>query len=256
MSRGNILITGASAGLGMGMARRFAAMGRDLALCARRTDRLDALRAELTAAYPGVRCLTYPLDVTDHDAVFEVFAAARADLGSLDRVIVNAGRSKGKPLGTGGFAANRDVVATNLVAALAQAEAALTVFREQRAGHLVLVASVAAVRGFPAGLAAYSASKSAVAVLADGLRLELAGQPIEVTTIFPGWIRSEMNAHRTRVPFIVGNEHGTRLLVRAIEREPARAFVPAWPWAPFGAVARFLPAQLFSLVCGRIYPSK
>ncbi len=251
--RENILITGASAGLGMGMARHFAALGRNLALCARRTDRLADLTAELNYAHPGIRVATYSLDVTDHDAVFQVFRDARAELGSLDRVVVNAGRSKGNPLGTGAFENNKDLVATNFVAALAQVEAAMEIFRAQRRGHLVVMSSFAAVRGFPSGLASYSASKSAVALLAEGVRFETARQPIEVTTIFPGYIRSEMNAHRGDAPFIVDNDRGCRLLVRAIEREPAEAFVPAWPWTALGFALRHLPAGLAMRLQARLY---
>jgi short-subunit dehydrogenase len=240
-TRDNILITGASSGLGMGMARHFAALGRNVVLCARRADRLADLSAELTGAHPGITCLSYPLDVTDHDAVFEVFRKARAELGSLDRVIVNAGRGKGGPLGTGSFDSNRDVLTTNLVAALAQAEAAMEIFRERRSGHLVVISSFSAVRGFSGGITAYSASKAGLACLAEGLRLDTAHLPVNVTTLFPGYIRSEMNAHRTDAPFMVDNERGCRMLVKAIEREPAEAFVPAWPWRPLGFVVRHLP---------------
>src|SRR3546814_6751284 len=101
--RKTILITGASSGLGRGMAREFAARGRDLALCARRTERLDELKAELLAAHPGIRIEVRALDVLNYDQVFEVFRAFRDDFGRIDRVIVNAGLGKGQPLGTGYF---------------------------------------------------------------------------------------------------------------------------------------------------------
>jgi NADP-dependent 3-hydroxy acid dehydrogenase YdfG len=244
MVRRNILISGASAGLGMGMARRFAAMGRNLALCARRADRLEELRAELTAAQPRITVVVRQLDVTDHDDVFAAFGELRDKLGGLDRIIVNAGRSKGKPVGTGSFEANRQILETNLVAALAQAEAAMEIFREQRAGHLVMISSIAAVRGFPGGLAAYAASKAGVGVLAESLRIEMRRLPVAVSTIFPGYIRSEMNAHRGDAPFVVDTDEGCRLLVRAIEREPAQAAVPSWPWAPLGFALRHLPLGL------------
>ena len=74
MTRQKILITGASSGLGAGMARAFAAKGRDLALCARRTGRLDELKAELTARHPGITVAVETLDVNDHDQVPKVFA--------------------------------------------------------------------------------------------------------------------------------------------------------------------------------------
>ena len=89
--RKTILITGASSGLGEEMARQFAARGHDLALCARRTDRLETLKASIAAQHPDVRVVVRALDVNDHDQVFEVFRAFRADFGTLDRVIVNAG---------------------------------------------------------------------------------------------------------------------------------------------------------------------
>ncbi|MFD1045395.1 SDR family NAD(P)-dependent oxidoreductase, partial [Kibdelosporangium lantanae] len=73
------------------MARQYAAMGRNLALCARRTDRLEELRTDLTARYPGIKVLVRQLDVDDHDAVFTTFQAFADELGTLDRVVVNAG---------------------------------------------------------------------------------------------------------------------------------------------------------------------
>src|SRR5690606_29568413 len=94
--RRTILITGASSGLGEGMAREFAAMGRQLALCARRIERLEALKRELEAAHPACRVSVRALDVNDHDAVFRVFEAFAAELGGLDRIIVNAGIGEGR----------------------------------------------------------------------------------------------------------------------------------------------------------------
>src|SRR3712207_2451138 len=112
--RQRILITGASSGLGEGMARRFAAMGRDLALVARRTDRLDALRKELLAAHPGIRVETAAMDVDDPQSVAAVVPELAARLGGLDRFIVNAGIGRGASVGTGQASANRAVLHTNV----------------------------------------------------------------------------------------------------------------------------------------------
>ncbi|HEY0449425.1 SDR family oxidoreductase [Actinophytocola sp.] len=252
MIRRNVLITGASSGLGMGMARRFAALGRNLALCARRLDRLEALRDELAAAHPGPAIAVRELDVNDHDAVFRVFGELRDELGGLDRVVVNAGRSKGEPVGTGAFDANRAIVETNVLAALTQAEAAMEIFRAQGHGHLVMISSIAARRGFPGGMNVYAASKAAVSVLAEGLRTELAALPIEVTTIYPGYIRTEMNASRSNLPFVVDTEPGCRMLVTAIEKEPAQASVPSWPWGPIGFALRHLPSPVTARLLTRM----
>jgi short-subunit dehydrogenase len=241
--RRNILITGASSGLGAEMARQFAAKGHDLALTARRTDRLEALRAELAASYPQVKVVIHSLDVTDHDQVFEVFRAIDAEL-PLDRVVVNAGLGKGAPLGTGRFDANRETALTNFVGALAQAEAALELFRARNAGHLVLIASISALRGFPKTVTTYAATKAGLASLGEGLRLELLGKPIKVSTIYPGYIRSEMNERVKDTPFIVDTVPGVRAMVVAIEAEKAKAYVPARPWWPLAQVMRVAPLPL------------
>ena len=245
-----ILITGASSGLGAEMARQFAARGHDLALCARRTDRLESLRAEIAGASPDVRVEVRALDVNDHDAVFEVFRAFRSDFGRIDRVVVNAGLGKGAPLGTGRFAANRDTALTNFVGALAQTEAAVEVFRDQGSGHLVMISSVSAVRGMPKGVTTYAATKAGVAHLAEGVRADLYGTPIKVSVVYPGYIRSEMNESGRNIPFIVPTEKGVAAIVEAVEKEKPRAYVPSWPWVPVAFALRHLPLPLARRLMG------
>lgn len=239
--RKTILITGASAGLGQGMAREFAAQGRDLALCARNLDALNALRDELSAAYPQIRICVRELDVNDHDAVFRVFADCADELGGLDRIIVNAGLGKGAAIGSGHFAANLETAQTNFIAALAQCEAAVGLFRAQNHGHLVTLSSITAFRGMPRAMTTYAATKAGLASLSEGIRADLLKTPIKVTTLFPGYIRTAINAKIKNAPFIVDTQTGCRALVRAIEREPASACVPAWPWRPMGLLIRYLP---------------
>ncbi len=188
-----ILITGASSGLGAEMARQFAALGYDLALCARRTERLDELKAEIGAAHPAVTVSVRALDVNDHDAVFGVFEEFREEFGSLEKVVVNAGLGKGQPLGTGRFDANRETAQTNFIGALAQTEAAAAIFRAQNAGQLVMVSSFSALRGMPGNITTYAATKAAVAHLAEGFRADVHGTPIRVTVLYPGYIVSEMS---------------------------------------------------------------
>lgn len=240
-TRRNILITGASSGLGRGMAREFAARGRNLALAARRTERLEELRDELLAAHPQITVAVRTLDVDVHDDVFRVFRELDDELGGLDRIVVNAGLGKGQPLGTGYFHANVATARTNFLGALAQSEAALELFRPRNAGHLVLISSVSAVRGMARNLTTYAASKAAVASLGEGMRADLAQTGIDVSTIFPGFIRSEINEKVKKVPFIVDTETGCRALAAAIEKEPNKAYVPAWPWTPIAYAMKVLP---------------
>ncbi|HNK17615.1 MAG TPA: SDR family oxidoreductase, partial [Piscinibacter sp.] len=163
--------------------------------------------------------------------------------GGLDRVIVNAGVGEGRRIGTGHFELNRATLQTNLVAALAQCEAAVQIFRAQDRGHLVVVSSMSAVRGLPKHLTTYAASKAGLSHLAEGLRAELMRTPIRVTTLLPGYIRTELNAAAKRLPFEVDEATGSRALARAIEREPDVACVPAWPWRPLAWLMRALPLR-------------
>lgn len=174
VTRQKILITGASSGLGAGMARSFAAQGRDLALCARRTDRLTELKAELSQRYPDIKIAVAELDVNDHERVPKVFAELSDEIGGIDRVIVNAGIGKGARLGSGKLWANKATIETNLVAALVQIETALDMFNQRGSGHLVLISSVLGVKGVPGVKAAYAASKAGVRSLGESLRAEYA----------------------------------------------------------------------------------
>ncbi len=241
--RKTILITGASSGLGEGLARECAAHGRDLALCARRTDRLEALRDELLAKHPGVRIAIRALDVNDHAQVFAVFNAFATEFGTIDRVIVNAGVGNGRRIGTGHFAINAQTAQTNFVAALAQCEAAVEIFRRQNHGHLVTISSMSAMRGLPKHLTTYAATKAGLASLTEGIRAELLKTPIKVSTIYPGYISTELNAGAKGLPFVVDAATGCRQLFAAIEREPAKACVPAWPWTVVGWAMRWLPLK-------------
>ncbi len=243
MTRQKILITGASSGLGAGMARVFAAKGRDLALCARRTDRLDELRAELLERHPGITVAVAVLDVNDHEQVPKVFAALSYELGGIDRIIVNAGIGKGAPLGSGKLWANKATIETNLVAALVQIETAIEIFKDSGGGHLVLISSVLGNKGVPGVKAAYAASKAGVTSLGESLRAEYVNGPIRVTVLEPGYIESEMTARSKTTMLMVDNETGTKAMVDAIERERGRAVVPTWPWAPLVALLKVLPLR-------------
>ncbi|MDQ6642301.1 MAG: SDR family oxidoreductase [Actinomycetota bacterium] len=241
-----ILITGASSGLGAEMARQFAALGYDLALCARRVAKLEALKTEIVGRHHDRLVEVRELDVNDDDQVFAVFKAFQTHFGTIDRVIINAGLGKGARIGTGRYGANKATAMTNFVAALAQSEAAMEIFRAQNAGHFVMISSMSAVRGLPKTLTTYAATKAAVAHLTEGLRAEFHGKPIRFTVIYPGYIASEMNEQAEQsVPMMASTEKGVRSMVAAIEKEKDHAFVPQLPWAPLSVVMRHAPMPLF-----------
>lgn len=243
-----VLITGASSGLGEGMARLFAKLGYNLAICARRTDRLESLQSELVAAYPNIRVEYRALDVSDYDAVFEVFDAFAADFGTIDRIVVNAGIGDSRRIGKGRFDTNRRTVEVNFISALAQCEAAMNIFRAQNSGHLVAMSSMSAMRGLPKHLTAYGASKAGLAHLAEGIRADmlLTKLPIKVSTIYPGYIRTEINTNAKPLPFEVDTDTGTKAIVAAIEAGVEEACVPSLPWSIVGQAMKRLPLQVMS----------
>jgi short-subunit dehydrogenase len=120
----------------------------------------------------------------------------------------------------------------------------MEILRAAGAGHLVVVASIQAVRGFPGAMATYAASKAGVAALAEGIRCDVAGTPINVTTLLPGYIRSEMTASVRAAPFMVDTETGSQAMVEAIEKEVATAAVPPWPWRFVGPLLKVLPRSV------------
>jgi len=232
------------------MARLWAAQGRDLALCARRLGELELLRDRLVSAHPRITASAHPVDVLDVAAVDAAVADAVTELGGLDRVVANAGVALGGSIGSGHAEGNRTTVLTNVVGTLNQAEAALRHFRSVGRGHFAVISSMSAVRGMAGPMNTYSASKAAVASLAEGLRTDLYGTGITVSTIFPGYIRTALSDGMPNRLFTANLERGTAAIVAAIEQERPRASVPAWPWTAVGVAMRLAPLPVFRLFAG------
>lgn len=234
-------ISGASSGLGAEMARQLTARGDSVALAARRTDLLEALTDELRDGR-GV-AVAFPLDVTDFDSVGAVMRRADEEMGGIDVVVVNAGTGRGARLGTGEFHRNARMIDTNFTGGLAQVEAALEIFRTRQSGHIVLVSSLAARRALPGSAATYSATKLALASVGKSLRTELADHGIVVTTLYPGYIRTDLSG-ASRFPYMTPLEKGVESMIRVMDSGKSEAVVPAWPWKPLGWLFRAVPMSL------------
>ena len=108
-----------------------------------------------------------------------------------------------------------------------------------------MVSSFAALRGMPKQMTAYASSKAGVLALAEGIRADVLDTPIEVTSVLPGYIESEMTGSKEGgTPLLAGADEGVLEMVEAIEKERAKSVVPAWPWRPLGLLVRMLPAKL------------
>lgn len=237
----SILITGATRGLGKGLACQFAARGYRLALTARNLADLEALRDELPAGAAQVVLRT--LDVTDFGAVAPVLQECAEALGGIDIVVVNAGVAFAAKAGVGLFEQMRATIDVNLTGAIATSEAALELFRRQGRGQLVGISSVAALRGMP-GQAAYCATKAGFSRYLESVRCETYDEPIKVTELSPGYIDTEMNRALESRPFVITADKGTRIMADLIEREVGYRYVPPWPWTLVAQVIKILPVSL------------
>ncbi|HWA92921.1 MAG TPA: SDR family oxidoreductase [Rhizomicrobium sp.] len=187
LSGRNVLITGASSGLGLHFARIAAKAGAKVAACARRTDRLEALATET-----GVAAIR--MDVEDEASVIAGFDAAEKALGPIDGIVANAGmNSAGMALDLAVEEFDR-VMRVNLrgVFLTAREAARRMVARGEKNGRIVIVSSMGARKVLP-GTAAYCASKAGALQLGKAMAREWANKGVNVNTICPGFIATELN---------------------------------------------------------------
>ena len=183
MSIGTAVVTGASSGIGAATARRLVSEGYDVWAAARRRDRLDALRDELGDALRPVS-----LDVTSAESV----AALAAEVGgSLNVLVNNAGGAFGMETVAEADPADwRAMFEVNVIGALQVTQALLPALVASGQGHVVVMGSTAGRIVYEGG-GGYTAAKHGATALAETLRLELLGQPVRVTEIAPGMVRTE-----------------------------------------------------------------
>ena len=239
----SVLITGATRGLGEGLARQFAARGYRLALTGRSQEDLDKLAADLQAQ--ATQVCARVLDVTDFDAVAVTLRECAEELGGLDIVVVNAGVAFAAKAGEGKFEQMRATIDVNLNGAIATADAAIELFRAQGHGQLVGLSSVAALRGM-GGNGAYCASKAGFSKYLEALRSETLDEPITITELSPGYIDTDLNRSLSNRPFVVSAEKGTRIMADLIERQVSFSYVPRWPWTLVAQVIKLLPIRVLS----------
>jgi NADP-dependent 3-hydroxy acid dehydrogenase YdfG len=194
MTGKTVLVTGASSGIGEATARAFAETGARLLLCARRLERLEALRAELG----GVEMHTFALDVQDRAAVEGAFANLPAEWRAVDVLINNAGLSRGLTKVYEDDPGNwEEMIDTNIKGLLYVTRAVLPGMVERERGHVVNLGSTAGHMTYANG-AVYCATKAAERAISEGLKLDLMGTPVRVTSIDPGIVETEFSRVRFR----------------------------------------------------------
>lgn len=231
-----VLITGASAGIGAATARTLAQAGCQLALVARRREKLDELAQELRARHNS-EVFVHPADMRDAAQVRGMVEAAVEHFERLDVLINNAGVLRMAPLLTMRLGEMQEQMDTNFWAVVHAVRAAAPLMARQGGGHIINVASGASRRGLPF-MAVYAATKWALAGLTEGLRPELAAENIRFTTVYPGVIDTDMprDVDRSRLPANYPNHSRSRLpvervaraILRAVREKPVEVYVPWW----------------------------
>src|SRR5213083_2776536 len=196
-----VLVTGASSGIGRGLAVELARRGAAVGLLARRGEVLNEIVNEIDAA--GGRALALPADVTDATAVRSAADELSAKLGPIDVLFANAGvgaTTHANDLDAKQVASLFDV---NIIGVVNSVTAVIPGMVERGRGQLVAISSLAAYRGLPKS-AAYCASKAAVSSFFESLRLDLHGSGVEVTIVHPGFIKTPLTAGRqSQMPFLM-----------------------------------------------------
>ena len=177
-----VLITGASAGIGLATAKRFAQEGAKVALVARSADALARLADELSKQ--GREAIAIPVDLRDPAEVKRAIAETARHYGRLDILINNAGQAAAGTVADLNPEDFRQILDLNVFAPLLAMQAAIPVMREQGGGLIINVSSMVSKMRIP-GLAAYAATKVALNMLSDTARVELASENIRVISIFP-----------------------------------------------------------------------
>jgi uncharacterized protein len=227
----NVLITGATAGIGRATAIRLARQGASVAICGRRADRLEEVAAEIRSA--GGRALPVVADVTSDDSVRSFVDLTVAQFGRIDVAICNAGFGIYGTIETVAPEQMQQLLAVNYLGTYSTARAVLPLFRTSQRGHLIVVSSIVGKRGIPY-MGAYSASKFAQVGLAESLRAELQGTGIHVSVIYPISTETEffkvMTAHSGFATKAAGPRQSADDVAKAIEETIKRPKPEVYPY--------------------------
>lgn len=219
----NILITGASSGLGAALAVVYAKENVNLFLCARNSEKLKEVAAICQSKKAQV--FTKIFDVKDCLKSQEIINEIEENY-VIDLIIANAGISAGTASGFESFAQVKEIFATNLDGVLNIIHPAISKMVARKSGQIAIISSLAGFRGLPSS-PAYSASKSAVRVYAESLRGNLAQFGIKVNAVCPGYIKTPMtDVNDFYMPFLMKSDKAAKIIKKSLERNKSRIAFP------------------------------
>jgi len=232
------VITGASSGIGWALAKALAAEGCKVGLVARRREQLAALAQEIEQA--GGAAAYAPADVAEREPTLAAIRAVAEQLGPVDLLVANAGVGAPTRLEPLNVHDVEKMFRVNVLGVVYAIEAVLPAMLARGRGHLAAVSSMAAYKGLP-GESGYTASKAAVNNYLEGLRIQLRGRNIAVTTICPGFVKTPMtDVNEFKMPFLLTADDAARRIVRALRRRK-KVFNFPWQMALLMKLTAWLP---------------
>jgi short-subunit dehydrogenase len=232
------VITGASSGIGWALAKELSRRGAKVGLVARRRENLEKLAAEIAAANGTAAFAT--ADVADREQTISAIRSLSAQLGPIDLLVANAGYGVPTQLEPMNVPEIEKTFKINVFGVIYSIEAALPDMLSRNRGHLVAVSSAAAYKGLP-GESAYCASKAAVNVYMEGLRIQLRPRGIAVTAICPGFVTTEMTAgNKFDMPWLMDADRAAQLITWALSKKKSKYTFP-WQMRILMWASRFAP---------------
>jgi len=251
LSNKNILITGASSGIGYELAKQFAHENCNLILLARRKEILDSLSQELRTNKNTI--LTYQCDIRNEQEVQNIFSDIRSKIDLIDIAILNSGIGHNITVENFDSKFADETFQVNVLGMIYCIEELLKDFLPKKNGIIVGISSIADVRGFPrSGI--YCASKAAVSTMLESFRVELIPYNIKVITVRPGWVTTPMiKKNDFKMPFLMEAERAARIIKNGIKKEKKIIEFPVG--TVFGGkLLKILPNFIFDYLAAKGLP--
>lgn len=247
-----VLLTGASSGIGYQLAKDFANEGAKLALLSRRLDILEKLSQALDKK-TFVR--VYKCDVTIKQQVHETVVQIKKDFGKIDIAILNSGVGVNSSALDYNSDAAEKVFNTNVLGVIYFIEQLIPDFISEKRGAIVGLSSLGDGKGFPKS-GFYSASKAALTILLESLRIELKKFNVKVVTVKPGFIKTPMtDKNKFKMPFLMNVEKASLIIINGLKKDKR---IIEFPWqTTIGAkILRMIPTKWFEAFASNALPNK